>query len=352
MNCTSEISCPYRIKIHTSVSLHQLYVTSVTSCFCVAKANENFRYFLKDEHNILAHIAAGINNFAVKQESSSLQLIKDDVDSSIVKYVELESQTAPPAIIVSSLQLLTKIINNHYNGIHQNDYFNSTIAIISLGVVQSLIKLSLYGRVFYSNADWHASSEVRKCSIESLNQIQENFGASVQLQFGPIKAMVEIVAAAGGSEEEDSGVINQAIINIKGIFDPILGVLIQSYQSKIQQMKSKEIFEELGGNEEVDALITQYVSQNFSAKFEIIFLLLFLSQFDLLTFKQVLVMLQMINTQSVEQIEEEGANEEIDAQLINKGYYGHIKYWANKAKVATLNFYFDWCYSCQDQFHV
>ncbi|KAA6360011.1 MAG: hypothetical protein EZS28_044462, partial [Streblomastix strix] len=38
-----------------------------------------------------------------------------------------------------------------------------------------------------------------------------------------------------------------------------------------------------------------------------------------------------------EQIEEEGANEEIDAKMENNGLYVHIKIWANEAKKATLN---------------
>ncbi|KAA6357560.1 MAG: hypothetical protein EZS28_046913, partial [Streblomastix strix] len=33
--------------------------------------------------------------------------------------------------------------------------------------------------------------------------------------------------------------------------------------------------------------------------------------------------------------EEEGANEELDAQMKNLGYF--IEYWANEAKAATLN---------------
>ncbi|KAA6375562.1 MAG: hypothetical protein EZS28_028910 [Streblomastix strix] len=40
---------------------------------------------------------------------------------------------------------------------------------------------------------------------------------------------------------------------------------------------------------------------------------------------------------SLEQIEEEGAIEEIDAQMNNNGYDGFIKLWANEAKAATLN---------------
>ncbi|KAA6392548.1 MAG: hypothetical protein EZS28_011927 [Streblomastix strix] len=38
-----------------------------------------------------------------------------------------------------------------------------------------------------------------------------------------------------------------------------------------------------------------------------------------------------------EQIEEEGANEEIEAQIINKGFDGIIKSYANYVKAATLN---------------
>ncbi|KAA6390334.1 MAG: hypothetical protein EZS28_014138 [Streblomastix strix] len=37
-----------------------------------------------------------------------------------------------------------------------------------------------------------------------------------------------------------------------------------------------------------------------------------------------------------EQIEEEGAKEEVDAQMNNNGYHGYIKHCANQAKVATL----------------
>ncbi|KAA6378910.1 MAG: hypothetical protein EZS28_025563 [Streblomastix strix] len=40
---------------------------------------------------------------------------------------------------------------------------------------------------------------------------------------------------------------------------------------------------------------------------------------------------------SLEQIEDEGANEELDAQLNNKGDDGDIIYWANESKAATLN---------------
>ncbi|KAA6373924.1 MAG: hypothetical protein EZS28_030550 [Streblomastix strix] len=42
-----------------------------------------------------------------------------------------------------------------------------------------------------------------------------------------------------------------------------------------------------------------------------------------------------LNTE--EQIEDEGANEEIDAQLNNEGNDGDIKNWANRAKAAILN---------------
>ncbi|KAA6378226.1 MAG: hypothetical protein EZS28_026245, partial [Streblomastix strix] len=44
---------------------------------------------------------------------------------------------------------------------------------------------------------------------------------------------------------------------------------------------------------------------------------------------------------SDEQIEEEGGNEEIDSQLINKGYSWNIKDEVNKVKGAILNFFID-----------
>ncbi|KAA6356785.1 MAG: hypothetical protein EZS28_047688 [Streblomastix strix] len=44
---------------------------------------------------------------------------------------------------------------------------------------------------------------------------------------------------------------------------------------------------------------------------------------------------------SVEQIEEEGGNEEIDAQLINKGYRGNIKNSAIEAKGRIINYFID-----------
>ncbi|KAA6382965.1 MAG: hypothetical protein EZS28_021509 [Streblomastix strix] len=46
--------------------------------------------------------------------------------------------------------------------------------------------------------------------------------------------------------------------------------------------------------------------------------------------------LPLLARRSEEQIEEEGANEQIDAQMKNKGNNGDIKYWANQAKEATL----------------
>ncbi|KAA6385056.1 MAG: hypothetical protein EZS28_019414 [Streblomastix strix] len=47
--------------------------------------------------------------------------------------------------------------------------------------------------------------------------------------------------------------------------------------------------------------------------------------------------LPLLVRRTEEQIEEEGANEELEAQIINNGYYSSIKYWANEAKAKTLN---------------
>ncbi|KAA6367807.1 MAG: hypothetical protein EZS28_036666 [Streblomastix strix] len=47
--------------------------------------------------------------------------------------------------------------------------------------------------------------------------------------------------------------------------------------------------------------------------------------------------LPLLVRRSEEQIEEEGADEEIDAQMNNNGHYGYIKEYANEAKEATLN---------------
>ncbi|KAA6389308.1 MAG: hypothetical protein EZS28_015167 [Streblomastix strix] len=44
---------------------------------------------------------------------------------------------------------------------------------------------------------------------------------------------------------------------------------------------------------------------------------------------------------SEEQIEEEGGNEEIDSQLINKGYYRNIMKEAQTAQMKTLRFFID-----------
>ncbi|KAA6364928.1 MAG: hypothetical protein EZS28_039545 [Streblomastix strix] len=47
--------------------------------------------------------------------------------------------------------------------------------------------------------------------------------------------------------------------------------------------------------------------------------------------------LPLLARNTEEQIEEEGANEEIDAQIKNKGINGDIKNWAKGAKAAALN---------------
>ncbi|KAA6376619.1 MAG: hypothetical protein EZS28_027854, partial [Streblomastix strix] len=52
--------------------------------------------------------------------------------------------------------------------------------------------------------------------------------------------------------------------------------------------------------------------------------------------------LPLLARRTVEQIEEEGANEEIDAQLSNKGNGWTIKQRANEAKAATLNHFINW----------
>ncbi|KAA6336949.1 MAG: hypothetical protein EZS28_052833 [Streblomastix strix] len=45
----------------------------------------------------------------------------------------------------------------------------------------------------------------------------------------------------------------------------------------------------------------------------------------------------LLARRSIEQIEEEGGNEELDAQMNNKGISGNIKHYANRAIAATLN---------------
>ncbi|KAA6369993.1 MAG: hypothetical protein EZS28_034481 [Streblomastix strix] len=47
--------------------------------------------------------------------------------------------------------------------------------------------------------------------------------------------------------------------------------------------------------------------------------------------------LPLLARRTEEQMEEEGASEELEAQMDNKGYYGYIKVYTNKAKTATLN---------------
>ncbi|KAA6343904.1 MAG: hypothetical protein EZS28_052274, partial [Streblomastix strix] len=49
----------------------------------------------------------------------------------------------------------------------------------------------------------------------------------------------------------------------------------------------------------------------------------------------------LLGRRSVEQIEEEGGNEEIDSKLINKGNYSHIKTDANEAKRMILNYFIE-----------
>ncbi|KAA6355539.1 MAG: hypothetical protein EZS28_048934 [Streblomastix strix] len=47
--------------------------------------------------------------------------------------------------------------------------------------------------------------------------------------------------------------------------------------------------------------------------------------------------LPLLARRTEEQIEDEGANEEIEAQMNNKGIRGYIKNWATWAKSETLN---------------
>ncbi|KAA6366368.1 MAG: hypothetical protein EZS28_038105 [Streblomastix strix] len=47
--------------------------------------------------------------------------------------------------------------------------------------------------------------------------------------------------------------------------------------------------------------------------------------------------LPLLARRSEEQMEEEGANEEIEAQMNNNGYVGDIKNWANRVKAMILN---------------
>ncbi|KAA6366273.1 MAG: hypothetical protein EZS28_038201 [Streblomastix strix] len=52
--------------------------------------------------------------------------------------------------------------------------------------------------------------------------------------------------------------------------------------------------------------------------------------------------LPLLARMTEEQMEEEGALEEMEAQMNNNGYYGTIKDTANNAKVETLNHFIQW----------
>ncbi|KAA6378449.1 MAG: hypothetical protein EZS28_026024, partial [Streblomastix strix] len=52
--------------------------------------------------------------------------------------------------------------------------------------------------------------------------------------------------------------------------------------------------------------------------------------------------LPLLARRSEEQIEEEGADEELEAQMNNNGDYGHIRNWAKWAKAMTLNSFINW----------
>ncbi|KAA6377854.1 MAG: hypothetical protein EZS28_026620 [Streblomastix strix] len=52
--------------------------------------------------------------------------------------------------------------------------------------------------------------------------------------------------------------------------------------------------------------------------------------------------LPLLARRTEEQIEEEGANEEVEAQMNNNGYYGGIKCRANQANAETLNRFINW----------
>ncbi|KAA6371970.1 MAG: hypothetical protein EZS28_032503 [Streblomastix strix] len=52
--------------------------------------------------------------------------------------------------------------------------------------------------------------------------------------------------------------------------------------------------------------------------------------------------LPLLARNTEEQIEEEGANEELDTQMNNNGMNGHIRNWANEAKAMTLNHFIYW----------
>ncbi|KAA6389593.1 MAG: hypothetical protein EZS28_014880 [Streblomastix strix] len=184
------------------------------------------------------------------------------------------------SLITQSLDLLDRLINNNNN--------NRKVVINTPNALHSLSTLTNYKiNIHFSQEMDKQTFKVRHSSRWCLFYIQEQGDASVYSEL--VKAryvgvLVIAISTAGGTGEEKDDEIRDQLF------------LISEFIRSLNQ------------------------GRNYNATFP----------------PQPLLV-----RRSDEQIEEEGGNEEVDSQLINKGDYGHIKDHANRAKEWILNYFIE-----------
>ncbi|KAA6374347.1 MAG: hypothetical protein EZS28_030127 [Streblomastix strix] len=274
LNCPPDINCQQCINIPQSPAIIELKSAVFQSLTEVSDDDYKFIDIIRNDHNIILHLTHPLIQFA-----SQSQL--DKRTNSQEQHDQQQSESSSSlSLITSSIDLLENLI--------RNDNI-CKVVINTPKALHSLFTLTCYKiNIHFSQENDQQTLQVRSSSRRCLWQIQLYGDASAQTELinaRYVRVLVIAISTASGSGEEQDDEIWIVLYRISDF----LKYLHQGINN--------------------DEPPFQYFPPQ-----------------------------PLLVHRSDEQIEEEGGNEEIESQLINKGHqYYNIKDEANEAKGRILN---------------
>ncbi|KAA6364024.1 MAG: hypothetical protein EZS28_040449 [Streblomastix strix] len=278
LNCPPQINCQQYINIPQSPAIIELKSDVFQNLFNVSKNNQEFNDILLNDHNIIPHLIHPLIQFASESQ------LKKKTNSQEQHDQQQTESFSSLSLITSSIDLLSNtnnyIINNN----------KCKVVINAPNVLRSFISLSGYKiNIHFSQENDQQTFAVRHSSRGCLWNIHYSGDASAHSELVNTRyvrvLIIAISTASGAGEEQDDEIY-------WGLFR------ISNFLSNLHQGRNN------------DEPPFQYFPPQ-----------------------------PLLVHRSVEQIEEEGGNEEIESQLINEGNGWNIKDEVNETKGWILNYF-------------
>ncbi|KAA6365742.1 MAG: hypothetical protein EZS28_038731 [Streblomastix strix] len=275
LNCPPDINCQYCINVPQSPAIQELKSAVFKALFDASNNGFDFQDILVNDLNIVPHLTHPLIQFA-----SQSQLDKNT--DSQEQHDQQQTESSPSlSLITQSLNLLSSVIGNNNNNNICNVVINTSNALHSFYTLTNY-KINIHFSQEIDNQTFKVRSSSRRC----LRYIQYSGDTSVHTELvnaNYVRVLVIAISTASGSGEEQDLEIYWGLDKISD-FIRCLNKGRNDYEPSFPPQP-------------------------------------------------------LLARRSDEQIEEEGGNEEVESQLINKGFNGDIKTDANRAKIAIQNIF-------------